>query len=458
MDKKKDQDHEIGRWSWKYAIVKFLVKSAFFVFYRRIYVSGRENIPEGGRLIFAANHQNALMDPLAIIFTSKYQPVFLARADVFNKPLIARILRFLKIMPVYRFRDGMDAMGQNEDTFRKTTSILASGGCIGILPEGSHGAQKRLRTLKKGTFRIAFRAAGEPDNPTDVKIVPVGLDYSDTRGVFEDIVVNYGKPIAVSGYPEYWSHHPQKGINAMKDDFFNSLQSLMIDIKDEQNYEKDKLLVDTGSSVLNKRLYGRSGDLYKRFVATRAFSQALYEYFEKDQGKSEELRSKSGKAIELLRVHGIFPGSLEKPGNREIFLSTVKKILCFPLVITGLMLHILPVAVIRLILKRLKDPQFISSFIFVLGMLLLPLNYLLLAILFLLMAGPLVTAAVLVPAPLLGYIAYVCFRSSERLKDKIYFNRLCRQDKAVASLITGLKPEIISDLEPVLQIAEERLK
>ncbi len=453
-----DHDSNPGHWSWKYGLLKYLGSIAFSVYYRKIYISGRENIPDGGKLIFAANHQNALMDALAVIMTCKYQPVYLARADIFRNPLIARILLFLKIMPVYRIRDGVEAMGQNEYTFEKTTSVLATGGCIGIMPEGGHGEQKSLRSLKKGIFRIAFRAEETCNYQLGVKIVPVGLDYSNPSGIFGKLAVTYGKPLSVAGYLDLYSRHPQKGINAMKKDLAEAMGTLMINVKDERNYDKDKLLIDTGSAVLSKRLEDRFSGSFDSFYVSRVFCRAVYDYFNKYPERADELRTKSGRLDELLRKHGISLQSLEKSGNNAIFLSMLRNILCFPFLIAGFMLHSITLIIIHLVLKKLKDPQFISSFKFVLGMVLIPVNYIFLAVLLFSYFSPLTAAALLAVTPLTGMTACGCLRSLRNLRNKMYFNRACRRDKKLAGLICGLRSEIIKDIEPVFHIAGEKIK
>ena len=80
------------------------------IYYRKVIVYGRENIDHSAHNSFAPNHQNALMDALAVLFTNSTQMVFLARADIFKKKFIAAILYFLKILPVYRIRDGFSTL------------------------------------------------------------------------------------------------------------------------------------------------------------------------------------------------------------------------------------------------------------------------------------------------------------------------------------------------------------
>ncbi len=110
----------IERFSKRYAVLKSILKiwhNNFF--YRRVIVLGRDNIDPNDNLIFAPNHQNALMDALAVLFTLKGQPVFLARADIFKKRFIASILYSFKLLPVYRIRDGFGTLKENDDISKK---------------------------------------------------------------------------------------------------------------------------------------------------------------------------------------------------------------------------------------------------------------------------------------------------------------------------------------------------
>ena len=91
--------------SFKYFFTKIFVDWAVKSSYRKYQVEGLENIPQNASVIWAANHTNALMDPLVMLSTTKQQKVFVARADIFKKKSVIRILTFLKIMPKQRKRD-----------------------------------------------------------------------------------------------------------------------------------------------------------------------------------------------------------------------------------------------------------------------------------------------------------------------------------------------------------------
>jgi len=440
-----------GRWSTGYHVLKNLARAAFYIFYRRIDVYGREDIPGGGGLIFAANHRNALMDALAVLLTNQYQPVYLARADIFRNRFAAMILRFLKIVPVYRFRDGVGSMGQNEETFEKTSAVLAGGGCIGIMPEGNHGEQKRLRILKKGVFRIAFRAMDDFRNGHGVRIVPVGLDYTETNRFREELVVNYGSPVSVSDYMDLYREHPQKGINAIRDELSARMQDLVINIRDEENYDIDRLLMETGAVALQKQGTGDGPGCSSRFLIQKAFSKAMYEYFDREPSAAEELRDLGGRLLGLLNRHGADLTAVRLPGRGRVLAAKMLRLLCYPVFLAGAVIHLVPLALIRLALMKLKDPQFISSFKYVLGLVLVPLNYLIAGILLFLILPAGVAALALVAMPAAGLLAHWCYRYSERAgrMTAVYRSLVSAPDDQKA--VTELADDIVGRLEPVMR-------
>ena len=141
------------------------------------------------------------MDALIVLFSAPGDVVFLARADIFNKRLLAFFLNSLKMLPVFRQRDGAAELGKNQEIFDISVDVLKNKHYLCVMPEGNHGHQRKLRTLVKGIFRIAFKAQEEYGNKPFVKIVPVGLDFGDYVKQNQTLFIKYGKPIEMS---EYW--------------------------------------------------------------------------------------------------------------------------------------------------------------------------------------------------------------------------------------------------------------
>lgn len=228
----------IEEYSRGYALLKAV--AGFWhnnIFYRRVIVVGLENIVPDNHLIFAPNHQNALMDALAVLFTHKGQPVFLARADIFRRKTIATILYFLKILPVYRIRDGFSTLKGNDEIFDKTVDVLRNKNGLIILPEGDHEGFRRLRQLKKGICRIAFHADEASDFDLKIKILPVGLEFTNYQRYRQVLTVVYGKPVEVSEFHNLYKQSPEKALNDLRSKLYREMKSIMVHIESEEDYE-----------------------------------------------------------------------------------------------------------------------------------------------------------------------------------------------------------------------------
>jgi len=214
------------------------MKLAFKQFFRQTEVRGLENIPTGVPLILAPNHQSGLVDPLVVLFNRSFHPiVFMARADIFKNKLAAAFLRFLKIMPVFRIRDGYENLGKNEIQFNEAKDVLLDSKTLCLMPEGNHGNQHKIRPLVKGLFRIALSAEEELQGKTHVRIVPVGIDHSHFQHAGSDVVLSFGKSIAVEEYLPVYKENPANGLNILRAELADRLSLLMHDIRSEERYD-----------------------------------------------------------------------------------------------------------------------------------------------------------------------------------------------------------------------------
>ena len=120
----KKENRKIQDFDGLYAFLRHYVDFMLRMAYRRIKYVGLEKVPADGAVIYAPNHTNALMDALVILAMDRKQKVFVARADIFRNPKVAKILRFLKIMPIMRIRDGMDEVRKNTEIIHKSVDVL----------------------------------------------------------------------------------------------------------------------------------------------------------------------------------------------------------------------------------------------------------------------------------------------------------------------------------------------
>ncbi|HSK13437.1 MAG TPA: 1-acyl-sn-glycerol-3-phosphate acyltransferase, partial [Phnomibacter sp.] len=122
---------------------------------------------------------------------------YLARGDVFRHAFIRKLLAVMKMLPVYRIRDGREKLGLNEETFEKSRWVLSRGDILLVFVEGFCLHQTTLQLpLKKGAPRVidACWRQGVP-----VRILPVWLRYSSFVHHPKEIEVRLGEVISPAG-------------------------------------------------------------------------------------------------------------------------------------------------------------------------------------------------------------------------------------------------------------------
>lgn len=352
MGKENIEKHSAG-----YALLKSV--AGFWhnnVFYRRVIVMGLENIDPDAHLIFAPNHQNALMDALAVLFTHSGQPVFLARADIFKKKMVAAILYFLKILPVYRIRDGFSSLKANDDIFLKTIDVLKNKNGVVILPEGDHAGFRRLRQLKKGICRVAFQSDEATGFELKIKIIPVGIEYSHYTRFRQVLTVAYGKPLEVSEYHELYRESPERALNELRSRLSEEMKSNMIHIP-EEDYEA----IDELRGMIN----GRFGDDIRspKFFRDRLLIEKLNQLKMSDQTTYNNICNLSLQIKKKTQDLNIDYRLLEKKKHPLGWLiaGMLGIILTFPLFIYGNIFNLTFLEIPNLQIRKIKDPQFHSS-------------------------------------------------------------------------------------------------
>jgi len=177
------------------SLVVAVVRALLYLNFKRIEIHGLENIPRG-RVIFVGNHQNGLIDPLLIAAFNKRSTTFYTRASVFKNPIVSKILHYLGLLPIFRFRDGGRNLRNNIELFEKgADALLEKGEAIALFPEGNHGAERRIRTLKKGIIRL-LETIYQKDSSEEVFLVPVGFNYECLEQFKDKVSVRFGSPIS----------------------------------------------------------------------------------------------------------------------------------------------------------------------------------------------------------------------------------------------------------------------
>lgn len=308
MAREKIYDKDLG-----YSILKPIVDWNTKHSYRKVEVFGRENIPTDGAVIIAPNHCNTLMDALVILRAFEDESVFGARADIFNKPFIAKIMTFVRILPMVRQRDGLRNVLKNNETQEIIVETLENKVRFCMYPEGRHRPAHSLQSLGKGTFRAALAANARFGDKMPVYIVPAGIEYGDYFRYRSTCLITFGKPINVTEFVKGLGvENEVQMIEPLRKELASRMSELITYIKDDEHlYDKwaltKMLAVDKGVR------YGDFGkSLHKGMLANREIVADIEKACETDPEEMEKLLEKVAEFDKKRRKKGISIYSFRK--------------------------------------------------------------------------------------------------------------------------------------------------
>jgi 1-acyl-sn-glycerol-3-phosphate acyltransferase len=355
----------IDQWSPGYWLLKYLwIRNTINIYYRRIEKRNAKVISLERPVIIVANHQNALMDAMAIVTQFPLQTIFMTRADIFSKPLLRKVLMWLKMLPIYRIRDGVESLGKNEEIFETTTAILRNHiSPLGIFPEGNHGDRRRLRSLLKGTPRIALRAQEEYGATPWVQIVPVGIDYSHYQKFRQTLFLNVGQPIEVADYWEKYQESPATAINKLRARIGEEMRKCMIDIRSEEYYETYMGLRLLARPLMLRKMGLKKRSLSHRFDADKALIAALDRTLEAQPETMAEIHNDFSRYAQLRDRLGLrdWVFTKKKYPFGIIALRILLILGLLPMFAVGFLTNWPHYYMPQRVARKIKDPQFRST-------------------------------------------------------------------------------------------------
>lgn len=446
------------KWSLGYWTLKQYVRFADWVIHNKTILIGLENVPKNKPLLFTPNHQNALSDPMAILLHTKFQPVWLARADIFQNKTAAAILAFLKILPVYRMRDGKEELAKNSDTFAHSIKVLKNNSVLALFPEGTHTGKRQMISHKKAAPRIAFMAEEQNDNNLDIQVIPIGIYYSDYWRFNSNLIVNFGKPIAVKDFLDEYEENQGAATLSLRNRIAEAIKPLVFNIESKKYYyDFEEIVRIYGRHFLSRQ--NRKYSIVNLFHSNRRLAGALDNLEIEKPELVEPLTEKVRNYVSFVRKLKLRSWLVENHKNNllAILLNKLILLLGLPVFIYGFLLNAIPFFAIDTFNRRkMKDQAFWSSFALGFGIIIFPIFYLLELLVFSsLIPGVWLKLAFVASLPFAGKLAfkwYILFRKTVgrcRLMRIKYFN------KSTYDKLISFQKELFSELDRLLPVPKK---
>lgn len=358
-----------------------MVWSALHIFFRRIEVRGRDQVPRGRPVVLVANHPNVMLDTLVLgLCAPGPPPRFLGKSTLFKNALYAFFLRRLGVIPVARAQDERARLGRNQDMLRLACQTLASGQTLALFPEGLSHPDIQVRALKPGAARIALRVEDETDGRAGVCIVPVGLTYTDPGLFRSQVAVHFGAPVEVRPFLEAYRADRGAGAQALTRVVQERLTGLTWHLEDPALETAVRDLAAIYTDAVADQLPD-TAELSSRLRAGQELIRAV-EHFDRSDPElvrafATRLRAHHRKLRRLKLEPYSFSPDAPQPGKGHLLLA----LLLSPLALYGFLNNALPYFIPRLFVRPYRQtPEMVGTVKLAVGAVAFPLYYLLRAL------------------------------------------------------------------------------
>lgn len=274
-----------------------------------------------------SNHPNMLIDPFNAGMTSLRILHFFANASLFKHPFTRWFFNTFYCFPIERPQDikGQNRRINNIDSFRAGIEFIQGGGMLFAAPEGGSEPVWRLRPLKTGTGRVGLSVLSEDGWKSDLKIVPVGITYTQPGKFQSEVLVKVGEPFSINDYAE-----------RAQEDFYQAARSWTAKLAEHMQ----QLLMHTNSDELE--LTFRKVDHFlqeknflkvdQRFERNKRVTKAINQLAESNPEQIEALDEQLGQYQSTLKTKKTSAKAVEqkKTNSSSLFSKMILLILGFP--------------------------------------------------------------------------------------------------------------------------------
>jgi 1-acyl-sn-glycerol-3-phosphate acyltransferase len=313
-------------------------------------VTGGALIPASGPVLLVANHPNSLIDPVLLGIAAQRPVRLLAKASLFEVPLFGAVLRALGMVPAYRGTDDPKQVSKNIESIAAAARQLATGGVMGIFPEGKSHDATQLALVRSGAARLAMQSITE--SATGLKVIPIGINYERKERFRSAVWVKVGRPIDASNWLRMHAGDEHRAMRALTQEIQARLKHCVTHL-DDPAWES---LLDELEALLPPAPGGRRASLATLHRRKRA-ADTINFFHHRDAGRAQQAAARVASHAAALRAANI-PADARVFAWRglPLFVALVRDaavmLLGATVGLVGLAHHIVPYSIVRLIVGR----------------------------------------------------------------------------------------------------------
>lgn len=328
-----------------YRFLQGLAIVSLQIYFRKIVYFNRQYLTTKTPLVVVCNHPNTVIDPLLAVMNVRQPCFLLANYGLFKNPIAGAILRTLFCIPVKRTQDVAEGEARNnDDAFEESRAHLTAGRSLFVAPEGSSYTERHVREFKTGAARIILEAESQANFTLNVRVLPIGLTYSDPLKFGSDVVIDIGAPFSAKNWQEQYAANPREAAENFTQYIENQFHTLSIhctDVEEDLFLQKLEAIIQSEKPLDTEGSYFRSKKLLTYIHDWKTTDAAELDAFKKEVetyfSRLNQLKIKDVNTT-------IFPAS-----------STFLKFLIgFPFYIIGLIPNLIPALLSHNLVKWLK--------------------------------------------------------------------------------------------------------
>lgn len=441
-----------------YSTLRKIVAITINIFFNSVYAKNLQSVHLQGPLIIAPNHPSTFLDPLVVCMWIKRPVYFLTNGGAFSSPFKKWLYTKLFMVPIYRQQDSLDPDekgDKNETAFKSCYEMLEKGRVLVIFPEGSSEDERKLRKIKTGLARIALGAEAKNNFSLGVKVVCVGVNYTNPRKFQSKLFVNFDNPIDISEYKDQYYSDNNKTVKDITNSVSERLTSLIVVTSDERVDKLVRKIEILYASNLQKSLNLSFDQREQIFTIAQYISDAVKYYQNVDNTKVIQLEEKIESYFSNLKKYKIRDETISKIKDkqqltRKLFKYIPQLILGFPIYIFGLIHNYLPFILPGIAAKKSsKYAVYQGPVNIVTGMITFSLFYIIYIGLFAFFTKSIFMAILYsLLLPISGYFTFYYWNYLRRVLESIRLFKTFEKGKS-SYLLRENRDQIITDLENI---------